>query len=106
MESHSSLDRPQPKRAARWRWFTQWPGGAQVAFVFLVMVSGSSLMGSFRWVQAVVCALWIGWMILEANLSREDPRLQAWSSLRRITVTVVGILGIAYVVISGILFGF
>ena len=106
MESHSSLDRPQHSRAARWHWFSQWPGVAQVAFVFLLMLSGSSLMGSFRWLQAVVSVLWMVWMVLEVNLSREDPRLQAWSRRRRVIVTVVGILGIAYVVISGILFAF
>ncbi len=63
-------------------------------------------MGSFRWLQAVVSVLWMVWMVLEVNLSREDPRLQAWSRRRRVIVTVVGILGIAYVVISGILFAF
>ena len=106
MQPVSSLDGTQPSKRSRWRWFTQWPGAAQVALTLAVLASGSALAGPYRWVQGPIAILFIGWLTLEMLFSPDDPRLQTWSRRRRVLVTGLLILVFVFVVVYSLFYGF
>ena len=89
---------PSQQPLTSWRWISRWPSPAQVALVVAMFLSGSQLMGSYRWLQGVVSAVWIGWLLLEVFFNRENPRLQRWSWWRRAVFVVSGVLGLTYIV--------
>ena len=97
LNAQSASDRP-PKPPATWRWISRWPSPAQYALVTAMFLSGSQLMGSYRWIQGVVCAAWMAWLLLEVFFDREDPRLQSWSWWRYSIFVVGGFLGLIYIV--------
>ena len=87
MKTLSSVDHAPASGWARWRWYSRWPVVAQVALFPVMFLSGSRLMGSYRWVQAVVCVLWMVWLVLELNLHPDAPHWRGWSRRRRIITT-------------------
>ena len=106
MQPVSSLDGALPSTRSRWRWYSRWPGGAQVALMLCILASGSALAGPYRWVQGPITLLFIGWITLEALFSRDDPRLQAWSRRRRVLVTGFLLLGFVFAIVYTIRYGF
>lgn len=94
MNTLSSVDDPQTSGWARWRWFSQWPVVATIAFILVIFLLGSRLMGSYRWVQTVVGTLWIVWLLFEITLHPDAPQRRGWSRRRRIVTTGMLILAL------------
>ncbi|MDX6382962.1 MAG: hypothetical protein QOK48_535 [Blastocatellia bacterium] len=102
MNPFATSEHPQPPGLTSWCWYSRWPVWAQIGPIVLMLLSGSTLMGSYRWVQSIVGVVWMSWFVLEVNIDRTNPRHRAWSRTRRIIVTGLGMLAIAYMLISGI----
>lgn len=98
MHTPQTASEPLPQSLTTWRWISRWPSLAQVALVVSMFLSGSQAMGSYRWIQGAVCAVWIGWLLLEVFFDRENPRTQKWGWWRRAFAVVIGVLGLTYVI--------
>jgi hypothetical protein len=105
MNSFVSSYHPQPAGLTSWRWYSRWPVWAQIVPIVVMLLSGSTLMGSYRWVQSVLGVIWMLWLVLEVNVDRDNPRHRAWGRVRRIIVTGLGIMAVVLMLVPGILGG-
>ena len=88
---------PSQQPLTSWRWISRWPSPAQVALVVAMFLSGSQLMGSYRWIQGVMCLVWIGWLLLEVLFDRESQRLHRLSWWRFALIVAIGVSGLTYI---------
>ena len=95
-EAESASDQSLPSLTT-WRWISRWPAPAQYALVTAMFLSGSQLMGSYRWIQGVMCLVWIGWLLLEVLFDRESQRLHRLSWWRFALIVAIGVSGLTYI---------